>query len=240
MASIGVLMLDTHFPRIPGDLGHPGTFEFPVRYHRVPAATPERVVRVGDPALLDLFADGARALEREGVGAITTTCGFLARFQADLAAAVRVPIVTSSLLLVPLVARMLAPGRAVGLLTIDARALGPAHLRGAGIGPDLPVAVAGLEKQGAATFARSILEDERTLDVEAARAEHRAAARRLIGEHPEVGALVLECANMPPYRLDVQVVTGLPVFDITDLVRLVQASLRPAPAGGGSGGPLPR
>lgn len=222
---VGVLMLDTRFPRIPGDVGHAATFDFPVLYHRVPAASPERVVRAGDPELIKLFAEGAQALEREGVRAITTTCGFLARFQAELAAAVRVPVFTSTLLLVPLVARTLGPGRAVGILTIDAGALTAEHLAGAGIPADLPVVVAGLEREGAATFARSILGDEMELDVEAARAEHRAAARRLVAGPAEVGAIVLECANMPPYRADVQAATGLPVFDLTDLVRMVHAAL---------------
>ncbi len=152
------------------------------------------------------------------VRAITTSCGFLAKLQADLAAAVRVPVVTSSLLLVPLVSRMLMPGRAVGILTIEALALSAEHLTGAGIGPELHVAVVGLD---GGSVARSILEDRLELDGEAARAEHRAAARRLVGEHPDVGAIVLECANMPPYRAEVEAETGLPVFDFTHVVRLL-------------------
>ena len=222
-------MLDTRFPRLPGDIGYPGTFDFPVRYHRVPAASPHRVVQGDDPTLLAPFVDGARQLECAGVRAITTSCGFLARFQPDLATAVRVPVLTSSLLLVPLVARLLGPDRAVGVLTIDSRALARAELEGAGIAGDAAVVVAGLEDEGASVFTRSILGDEGELDVDVCRAEHRAAGRRLVAAHPEVGAIILECTNMPPYRADVQAVTGLPVFDLTDLVRLVHASLSPNP-----------
>ena len=114
--SVGVLMLDTRFPRIPGDIGNPSTFDFPVRYHRVRGASPDLVVRGEGRAVLPLFVEGARSLEREGVRAITTSCGFLARFQEELAASVRVPVFTSSLLLVPIVHRMLAPGRIVGIM----------------------------------------------------------------------------------------------------------------------------
>lgn len=222
---VGVLMLDTRFPRLPGDIGYPGTFAFPVVYRRVPGASPERVVREGDPGLLAPFVDGARALEADGVVAITTSCGFLARFQRELAAAVRVPVLTSSLLLVPLVARLLGPNRAVGILTVDRRALTAAELDGAGIAGDTRVVVAGMEDAGAGVFARSLLEDHAELDVDACRSEHRAAARRLVDAHPEVGAIVLECTNMPPYRADVRAATGLPVLDVTDLVRLVHAGL---------------
>jgi hypothetical protein len=222
--SVGVLMLDTRFPRIPGDLGHAGTFDFPVRYHRVPGASPDRVVRRGVRDLLPAFVAGARALERDGVRAVTTNCGFLARFQDELAAAVSVPVLTSSLLLVPLVHRMLAPGRAVGILTVDAGSLQTEHLRAAGIGPDIPVAVAGLETEK--EFSRVLLDDLLELDVEVARAEHLLVARRLVESHPEVGALVLECTNMPPYRADLQAATELPVFDITTLVRMVHDAVR--------------
>jgi Asp/Glu/hydantoin racemase len=194
-----------------------------VRYHRVPGAAPDLVVRRGAAGLLPAFVDGARQLEREGVGAVTTNCGFLVKYQAELAAAVRVPVLTSSLLLVPLVHRMLAPGRRVGILTVNATTLGDEHLRGAGIGRELPLAVAGLE--GEKEFTRVLLDDELELDVDQAREEHVRVARRLVAEHPDVGALVLECTNMPPYARDIQRATGLPVFDIVSLVTLVHGAL---------------
>jgi hypothetical protein len=135
-------------------------------------------------------------------------------------------------MLVPLVHRMLPPGRAVGILTVNAASLRPEHLAGAGIAPDVPVMVAGLETEK--EFTRVLLDDELILDVEAARREHLAVAGRMLDAHPEIGAIVLECTNMPPYRADIQAATGLPVFDITTLVRMlheaVQHGLPPRPA----------
>ena len=221
--TVGILMLDTQFPRIVGDMGNALTFDFPVRYHRVVGASPDLVVRKSARDLLPHFIEGARFLEREGVRAISTNCGFLSKFQREMVAAVKIPVFTSSLMLVPLVHRMLAPGRAVGILTVDASSLTPEHFTGAGIGPDIPTAVAGLE--GEKEFTRVLLDDLLTLDVEAAREEHVRVARRLVREHREVGAIVLECTNMPPYRADVQRATGLPVFDIVTLVRMVHDAL---------------
>ena len=227
--SVGILVLDTQFPRIPGDIGNAATFDFPVRYHRVAGASPDDVVRRGQRELLPLFIDGARALEREGVRAITTSCGFLAKFQQELAAAVRIPMFTSSLMLVPLVHRMLPPDRAVGIMTVDASSLRAEHLAGAGITPEMRVVVAGLETEK--EFTRVLLDDRLTLDVEAARAEHVAVARRMLAAQPEIGAIVLECTNMPPYRADIQAATGLAVFDITTLVRMVHEAVK-GPKGG--------
>ena len=221
--TVGILMLDTRFPRIPGDMGNATTFAFPVRYHRVSGADPDLVVRRGAEGLLPAFVEGARALEREGVGAITTNCGFLIKYQAELAGAVRVPVFTSSLLLVPLVHRMLPAGQRVGLLTVNAATLTPEHLRGAGIGADVPLAVAGMETEK--EFTRALLDNELELDVDLAREEHVRVARRLVSEHPDVGAIVLECTNMPPYTADIQRETGRPVFDIVSLVTLVHGAL---------------
>lgn len=231
--TVGILMLDTRFPRVPGDMGNAATFPFPVRYQRVAGADPDLVVRRGAAGLLPAFVEGARRLEGEGVGAITTNCGFLVKYQRELAAAVAVPVFTSSLLLVPLVQRMLPPGRRVGLMTVNAGSLGAEHLAGAGIGPEVPMVVVGLE--GEKEFTRVLLGDELELDVDASREEHVRVARRLVSDYPDVGAIVLECTNMPPYTLDIQRATGRPVFDIVSLVRLVHASVvaglgpRPAP-----------
>jgi Asp/Glu/hydantoin racemase len=224
--TVGILMLDTRFPRIPGDMGNAATFPFPVRYLRVPGADPDRVVRRGARDLLPGFVAGARELEREGVGAITTNCGFLARFQDELTAAVAVPVFTSSLLLVPLVHRMLPPGRRVGILTVDAASLTRDQFATAGISPEIPLAVAGLETEK--EFTRVLLGDELTLDVDAARAEHVRVAHRLVTEHPDVGAIVLECTNMPPYAADIQRATGRPVFDIVSLVTMLHGALASA------------
>ena len=232
-ASVGILMLDTRFPRIPGDVGNAGTFAFPVLYHRVAGASPDRVVREGARGLLPAFVEGARVLEREGVRAITTNCGFLAKFQRELASAVSVPVFTLSLLLVPLVHRMPPAGRAVGVLTVDASSLSPEDFAGAGITPDIPAVVAGLETEK--EFTRVLLDDLLELDVDAAREEHVRVARRLCDAHPEIAAIVLECTNMPPYRADVQRATGLPVFDLVHLINLVHEAvvhtLPPRPLG---------
>ncbi|HEY5321271.1 MAG TPA: aspartate/glutamate racemase family protein, partial [Caldimonas sp.] len=131
MASIlGVVMLDTRFPRLPGDIGNPTTFSFPVRYHVVVGASPSRVVIDADRSLLAPFIAAAQALEAEGCTAIATSCGFLALFQRELQAAVAVPVWTSSLLLVSELQAALPAGRRVGVVTADAAALTSAHLRG--------------------------------------------------------------------------------------------------------------
>jgi len=111
----------------------------------------------------------------------------------------------------------------VGIMTVDRGSLGPRHFAGAGITEDVPIVVAGMERGHA--FTQVILENELELDVDAARREHVAVARELVERHPEVGVIVLECTNMPPYAAAIREATGRPVFDITTLVRMVHAAL---------------
>jgi len=108
-------------------------------------------------------------------------------------------------------------------MTVSAPSLTQEHLDGAGIGPDIPTAVAGMETEK--EFTRVMLGNEMVLDVDACREEHVRVARRLVCEHPDIGAIVLECTNMPPYTADIQRETGLAVFDIVTLVNMLHAGL---------------
>jgi hypothetical protein len=207
-AVLGVLMLDTRFPRVVGDVGNPATFNFTVRHVVVQGASPQRVVRQHDASLLAPFIAAGRQLVAEGATAITTSCGFLVQFQQELQAALPVPVWTSSLLLLPSL-------RAPGVVTVDADSLTPAHLCAAGASEGTPVE--GLESGCA--FQRTLLDNLPTLDTEDAAAQVVVAARRLVARHPDIEHIVLECTNMPPYAQAVQAATGRTVHDITTLVR---------------------
>ncbi|MDJ0637646.1 MAG: aspartate/glutamate racemase family protein [Paracoccaceae bacterium] len=222
-ASVGILMLEARFPRIPGDMGHAGTWPFPVHYKVVRGASPDLVVRQGAKGLMPAFIAAAEELVADGVDGITTNCGFLSLMQADLQHAVPVPVATSSLMQVGLVNATLPPSKRSGVLTISGSSLTPAHLAAAGVPEDTPVG----STEGGREFTRAILGNELELDVEAARADNVEAARDLIANHADIGALVLECTNMVPYAADIRAATGLPVFSIESYVMWFQSGLAP-------------
>ena len=221
---LGILMLDARFPRIPGDMGHAGTWPFPVLYYVVRGATPAQVVLDRAAGLLPAFLDAAASLVALGAEAITTNCGFLALFQAELAAHVAVPVATSSLMQIPWVQATLPPGRRVGVVTICAPSLTPAHLQAAGAPPDTPIAGTETGQE----FHRVLIRAESTdLNLDLARQDVLDAGRTLLRRHPEVGAIVLECTNMPPYAASLRSALGLPVYDIYSMVNWFHAGLRP-------------
>jgi aspartate/glutamate racemase len=222
-ASVGILMLDARFPRIPGDMGNAQSWPFPVHYRIVRNASPDIVVRKGGEGTLDLFIDAARALVQDGVDGITTTCGFLALVQEEIAAAVPVPVVTSSLMQVDFVNRMLPKGKRSGVLTISASTLTQAHLDAANVPAGIPIG----STEGGKEFTRAILDNEMELNVALAREDNVQAALALQAENPDLGAIVLECTNMCPYAADISAATGLPTYSILSLVTWFQSGLQP-------------
>lgn len=222
-ASVGILMLDAKFPRIVGDMGNALTWPFPVHYKVVRSATPDRVVRKNAEGLLENFIQAAHDLVDDGVDGITTNCGFLSLFQEEIAAAVPVPVVTSSLMQVELVNKTLPRGKRAGILTISASTLSDAHLEKAGVPEGTPIATT----EHGQEFTRVIIGNETALDVEAARRDNVEAAFLLKKENPDLGAIVLECTNMVPYAADMREATGLPVFSIYNFICWFQSGLRP-------------
>ena len=222
-ARVGILMLETRFPRIPGDMGNAETWPFPVLYKVVPGASPRRVVYDKAAGLLDGFLAAADELVCLGADGITTTCGFLSLYQREIAAHVSVPVATSSLMQIPLITRVLPPGRRVGVLTVSAASLTEEHLRAAGADPSTPV----VGTDDGSEFTRAILNDEERLDVAAAERDILAAGDALVASHQDIAAVLLECTNMVPYARTLSRRLRLPVFSIYTFVTWFQSALVP-------------
>ena len=220
---LGVLMLDTRFPRPPGDIGSAATFAaspFTVRHRVVAGAFPAAAVRSDDPALLGPFIAAGLELAREGAAALTTSCGFLARWQRELQAALPVPVWSSALLALPGLPRP-------GVITIEAASLTPAHFEG--VGADTATPVEGITPGSA--LHRTLLEDLPELDLADAELQVVAAGLRLLARHPQVQTLLLECTNLPPYAAALRSATGRPVHHVVSLLNERMAALPGAAAG---------
>jgi hypothetical protein len=215
---LGILMLDTRFPRIEGDIGNPASFDFPVIFRTMQgigstdavAAHPDR------PRVLAALKSNAEALAAAGAVGLSTSCGFLALYQKDLEQLSPVPVATSALLLIKTLT-----GKKVGVITASAENLTPAHFAAVGAPQDTPVAGLPANSSFAATFLRNGL----SLDRGAVEAEAIEAGRALLRDHPGIDAIVLECTNLPPYKNALEHALGVPVFDVLDLLRDFRAGL---------------
>jgi hypothetical protein len=119
----------------------------------VRGASPQRVVQQGDPALLQPFIDAGMAWSAAGLPpsppAAASWCASRPRCRRRLP----VPVWTSGLLALPVLRR-------AGVITVDADALGAAHLQAAGADPKTPIE--GLAR--GCSLQRTLLQDLPTLD----------------------------------------------------------------------------
>ncbi|MBW7921110.1 MAG: aspartate/glutamate racemase family protein [Rubellimicrobium sp.] len=221
---IGILLIDCRTPFIPGDVGNATSYRYPVLYRTVPDVTLDRLINRGDLSLTGNVLATARGLEAVGVRAITSDCGYMLHFQKQVAAAVSIPVMLSPLLQLPFVESLLGDDAAIGIICANRQRLTPDLLAIALPNPRLPVHVAGLET--CPNFRGPILDETDTLDSDAIEAEVVAAASQLCDAHPAIGAIVMECSNLPPYAHAVQAATGRPVFDFLTMIDHVRAATR--------------
>ena len=220
--AVGILLLNTGYPIIPGNVANASTYDYPVRFKVVDGADSPRLLG-GDPTLLEPILAAAEELVRDGCRAIVGACGYFARFQRELAEALPVPVFLSSLCQVPMLLAALRPQQQLGILCAKASSLDQGMLTAVGIPEDAPIVVAGMEHSPG--FRGAILEDQGWMDLDQVRDEVVGAAVALVRDHPEIGALLLECSDMPPYAKQIQEATGLPVWDYVTLIDWIQSSV---------------
>lgn len=220
---IGIIVLDTRFERLRGDVANAATWPFPVQFRVVRDVRPRDVIEGNPEEALPRFYEAIDDLVASGVEGITTSCGFLAAVHPQLRRHSPVPIATSSLMQIPLALNLLPEGRTVEVIVSDKAALKDAHFRNVGAPADLPLGELPFDgpirthMRDNATVADRAGQERDVLDVVA----------RMLDETPSIGAIVSECANLPPFSAAIRRHFGLPVYDIVSLVHWLHGGLSP-------------
>lgn len=220
--TIGILMMETTIPFLPGDVGNATSYDFPVLYQTVEGLTTMRMFDKDQTAFQEFHA-AAKALRKQGVRAITGDCGYMLAFQEELAEKMDIPVFLSTLLQIPFILKTAGRSGKVGVLCANGASLTPDFLKIAGVqDPDLPrVLVHGLECD---RHFREVIHDETgCLDSEKMTCAVVDGAMKLVRDHDGIKAILLECSDLPPYAAAVQKATGLPVFDFNTMIRYVHS-----------------
>lgn len=212
---VGILCLESRFPKPKGHVRNPLTFDFPTVQRLIRGVDIPRLLFHPTDDLLEPFVRAARELEADGVRAITGSCGFMARFQERIATEVRVPVLLSSLVQLPLVRLMHGTEAQIGVLTASADALTPDHFRNCGV--DMAsVHITGMEHQK--EFRECILQGKRDdFDPETLEREVVETARNFAAS-ARLDALLLECTDLSVFARTVQEAVSVPVYDINSLI----------------------
>jgi len=224
--TIGILLLDVWYPLLPGNVVSAATYDYPVRHKLISGATQARLLNF-DPTLIDDLVKAGRELEMEGVRAIVGACGYLGYFQPQLAAILDVPVYLSSLIQVPCIKAGLKTHQKVGIICADKTSLTSQVLKNAGvIDPDSCV-ISGLENMP--EFSGILKSDRGFFNNEIVRDEIVGTVKALVEKNLDIGAILLECSDMPPYSADVQRAVNLPVYDFITMINWVHSAVDQRP-----------
>jgi len=227
--AIGILMFDQRrYPMAPGNVGNASSYAYPVRLKVVEGLTwyPPHADEWGDPRPreVDLLVAAALELEREGVRAIVTCCGFFSTVQDELAKAVSIPVFTSPLILLPVLLRMVAPSRSIGVFTASKPHLDDSFFRAAGVSDMSRIRVFGAETSS--EFMATHLGGTRTeLDVSLLERQLVLLAAECVAANPDIGMLLLECTTFPTFAAAIQQRVSLPVVDYIGFIDFIFRSV---------------
>lgn len=175
-----------------------------------------------DPTIIEDLTAVGKELEEDGVRAIICACGYFGRWQKQLAERLNVPVYASSLTQIPMIKIGLKKDQKIGVLCAVTRTFDDELLSCCGVDDPSILVVRSMEE--APEFS-AIPRDRDTMNSAKVRQEMVQAAKELVAEHPEIGAILLECSDMPPYAYAVQEAVNLPVYDFTTMVVCVQKAL---------------
>ena len=217
---VGILMNDSTTPRIPGDPGHAETFSFPVIYEVLKGFPFEDLVNIKKDNI-GILIERAKMLQAKGVNLIVADCGLFGIYHEELRRHLKVPFIGSALDMVPLLQRFLPVNRKVGIITGDTRILKLDHFKASGIDHET-VLIAGMDNSS--EFKKVVIEKNTELNVDKMRDELMDTATSLLNE--DLGAIVLECTNLIPFRIDLQNILKVPVFDLVTLIEFYVSGFR--------------
>jgi Asp/Glu/hydantoin racemase len=222
---IGILMMDTVFPRLVGDLGNARTFNIPVKYYTVRNVSTDKLnASNAEEILLKPFIEAAIELEKEGCRAITTSCSFLTGFQKQLADAVHIPVFTNTLMLAPFIHTMLNSKLKIGIFTERADLIHEDYFKQLGWSSnDIPVSISGMAEDS--PFAKLFILDNLEEDFEVLEECIKELTLRHMEQNPDTGAIILECTNFSPFTNLIQDISGVPVFGINQLLEYIDSCI---------------
>ncbi len=207
-----------------GNSTNAASYAYAVRFSRIKGANIETILEHPDRTVLRQMIDEAhRLVADEGIRAVTTSCGFNAVFQRELAENLDVPVFTSSLLQVPPVSAMLGKRQTIAVITAKKAALTGEHLRAVAIDATLPLEILGMET--CPEWNKIFVAPDEDVDLGIIAEEVVGKARKARERNPAIGAFVLECTDLPPFSRAIGEATGLPVFDFITLVDWVHSAL---------------
>jgi len=216
--SVGIMKFEGKlYPMLPGDVGNATSYPFQVLIREIPGVSDNPYPPLTDDQgryteVVQKCIEAARQLEKDGVRSIAMCCGFFSLIQPVIAAAVSIPVLTSPLIMIPIIHQMLQPHQSVVVVTASRKLLSSEFFSAVGVSLNDRVVVVGLDDS--VTFNSMCMGATGiTMESDDLRDDVVNGILAAMETDKNIGAVLLECTGLPPFAADVQERTGLPVFD---------------------------
>ncbi len=220
---VGIIYInDTNYPMVPGNVNNAYSYDFPVILRTVPSITQERVF-AGDPTIANDIIEMAQYLiQKEGIRALSSGCGFFGNFQKEIANALDIPVAMSPLVMTSWIEALIKDSQKIGVLTANGAAITPKLLEQTGVKNPDRLIIKDLRHEPEFSC---IMEYRGHFDNNGVCQEVVGKALEILEEDADIGAILLECSDMPPYAQAVQAATQLPVFDFITMIKFLKNSV---------------
>ena len=224
--TVGILQLPANIPMLPGDMGNPTTFDFPVLYELIEEIDPFWVLAdKPHPVVMKKVIAACKRLTMQGVTTIIGNCGFFANYQPEVAESLDpgVQFFNGSLMQVPMLLTSVGSNKKVGVLTANKELLMPSPaFKNVGVtAEDMKRIVVYGNEKGKEML--KVTGETGRFNPKALEKELVDLAKKMINEHPDIGAVVLECTEFPPYAHAIQNAIRRNVWDFVTMTNFMHA-----------------
>lgn len=225
-ATVGILQLPANIPMLPGDMGNPTTFDFPVLYELIEEIDPFWVLAdKPHPVVMKKVIAACKRLTMQGVTTIIGNCGFFANYQPEVADSldVGVQFFNGSLMQIPMLLTSVGSNKKVGVLTANKKLLMPSPaFKNVGLtDEDMKRVVVYGNEDGVEM--NKVTGETGSFNPKKLEKELVDLAVEMVTKNPDIGAIVLECTEFPPYAHAIQDATRLNVWDFVTMTNLMHA-----------------
>jgi len=224
--TVGIVQLPANIPMMPGDVGNPTTFNFPVLYESIQEIDPMWILAdKPHPVVMKKIIAACKRLTMQGVTTIMGNCGFFANYQPEVSASLDpgVQFFNGSLMQLPMLLTSVGANKKVGILTASKKLLMPSPaIKNSG--------VSDADKKRLVVYGNEDGEQMNRVTGEAGSYSPKKLekelvdlAKKMVKENPDVGAILLECTEFPPHASAIQKAVRLNVWDFVTMTEFMHA-----------------
>lgn len=219
--SLGALVMKSWVPKPCGHISNASNYDFPI-YFQVVENSNTKAIHGGAQSIIPDILEAEKKCEDMGCKSIFTSCGYFGHFQRTIANHSSVPVYLSAVCLIPFIFRIMPKDWELGIICYNKDKLTTHLLEECGVTPAMRARCHVADVIGQPELS-CIIKDQGHYNIDNGKNDVVNVARKLVSENINIGAILLECTDLPPHSYAIQEALGLPVFDSTTMIKFIHS-----------------